>query len=258
MFNMKTFIITLPNSRRKPIIEKQMNDGGFDFSFTDGISKKDITIDWTDKIFKTDKYAIKLNTNPNPVHPHYTFFESFGTRQWIKIGEIGLFIAHFDLWVRLCDDPENDAYMILEDDAKFLFTPQHLEVFRESVNVNSFDVIQNQKVSPNFMNGKVGFNNLSDTVDSIPFDNQIWQNTEGTATYIISKQGAAKMIEFYKRLGLFCPVDNFITRAYMLQFIKMYYPPNYLQAGLNEESAISEIHVPVEDLGVLDGILIKG
>lgn len=258
MFNMKTVIITLPNSRRKPIIEKQMNDAGFDFSFTDGISKKDITIDWDEKIFKTNKYEIKLNTSSRPAHPQFQFWESFGRRKWIKIGEIGLFIAHLDLWVKLCNDTDNDAYMILEDDAKFLFTPDDLNRFKQTVDVSTFDVIQNQKISPNFMSGKVGFNNLSENIDPIPFNSEIWQNTEGTATYIISKQGAAKMINFCKQFALFCPVDNMITRAYMMQYINMHYPPNYLQAGLNDESAISEIHVPVEDLGVLDGILIKG
>lgn len=257
MFNMKTFIITLPDSRRKPIIEKQMNDAGFEFNFTDGISKKDITINWIDKIFITNKYKIALNTSPRPTNNNL-FYESFGIRKSIKIGEIGLFIAHLDLWVRLLRDAENDAYMILEDDAKFLFTPEDLEKFKSSVDVNGFHVIQNQKVSPNFMEGKIGFRDLPSDISVIPPDRYLWQNTEGTATYVISKQGARKMIDFYNSFGLFCPVDNFITRAYGLGYITMHYPPNYLQAGLNEESSVSEIHISVEELGLMDGIIIKG
>lgn len=258
MLNVETFIITLPNSRRKPIIEKQMNESNFLFKFANGVTKNEIKANWETKKLIFDNYQITLNTSATPIHPSLIFYESFGYRKWIKMGEIGLFFAHLDLWFKLLNDPQNDAYMILEDDAKFLFSPSDLDRFKTEYTADSFDLINNQKISPNFMNGKKGFDNLEETIEKMPLDNKLWENSEGTATYIISKKGAKKMIEFCSQLGLFCPVDNIITRSYILQQIELYFPPKYLQAGLNDESAISEIHVPVEDIITLDGILIKG
>lgn len=263
MCEIKIIVMSLPNSRRKPKIKKQLEDGGFSFEFSDGISKNDLTIDFKQLLVKDPKYTISFIDNPAPLHPDYRFFESFGNRGWVKIGEIGTFFAHFNVWKKLLEDDSADAYMILEDDALFLFNLDDFNRFKSTHDLSGIDMVHCQKVSPNFQNGKIGFENLPDHLTPVKIDQHVWQNTEGLATYIVTKEGARKIIEFWERFGFFTPVDNEVTRIFMVNYINMFYAPNYLLASLNDEADYSEVHHvdivgELKDLGKLGTVTFKG
>lgn len=262
MSKIKIMVMSLATSRRKPKIKKQLEDAGFDFQFSNGIGKEDLIIDFENQLVKDPKYTIKFISNPNPVFTDVKFFESFGNRGWVKIGEIGTFFAHFNVWKKLLEDPECDAYMILEDDASFLFSKSDFDRFCNEQDLEGIDMIHCQKISPNFQNGKIGFTNLTDHITPIEKDKNIWQNTEGLATYIVTKIGARKIIEFWERFGFFTPVDNEVTRTFIHGQINMFYCPNYLQAGLNDEADYSEIHHvditgELKDIGMLGAVVFK-
>lgn len=263
MSKVKIVVMSLPNSRRKPKIKKQLEDANFQFEFSDGISKDDLKIDFENLTVTDPKYTIRFNMKPDPIFPGFVFAESFGNRKWIKIGEIGTFFAHFNVWKKLIDDPDADAYMILEDDASFMFSRSDFDRFCSEVDLTDIDMVHCQKISPNFQKGKVGFENLPDHITPVAVDYNIWQNTEGLATYIMTKQGAERITKFWEQVGFFTPVDNEVTRAFGLQQMNMFYCPNYLQAGLNDEADYSEVHHvdivgELKDLGMLGSVVFKG
>lgn len=238
-------VISRVESPRRKTIQENLNTRNIAFDFFDAADKSNITK--TNKTFCYGSTCLELNTNMK-------FGDSFSSRGWLKIGEIGCFFSHYLLWLDLVEKNKK-AYFILEDDASPDFIGFDVERFVNSESLDGIDMVLCQSVSPNFPKGKAAFKDTTDKMNvrmkSGVFD---WQTTEGTTGYIVTNSGAKKLIEVVKEYQIFNPIDNLIGRCISSGLVT-FLCPNYLQVKLNE-NVQTEIHydIPEQTVEYIDGI----
>ena len=203
MPNIKTVVISIPNSNRRIIIDKYLKNQGINFEFLDAAYSKNITRDDYRFIFENYKFGVNSDNS---------FPDSFKGRGWVNIGEIGCSLSHF-LACRKLLNSEYDCFLILEDDAKPLFTCEELSHFIETINLNGVDLICCQSTKPNY-DYKESFKNLNDSIklpkNDIEFSEFILSTSTG---YIVTKSGAKKLTHIIEQNGLVFTADNHIWRC---------------------------------------------
>lgn len=147
-----------------------------------------------------------LNANDDNEIREFLYENKDFTFSWngFKNGEVGCFGSHYNVWKYLLEsDLEN--ILVIEDDAwleenfidsfkyQMSLLPKDYDVFSIYVDPNQHDRFNNDK------------HYLNDTI-SIAY--QDWS----TLGYVVSRQGAKKMLDFVKNNGFGEPVDWFIFR----------------------------------------------
>jgi len=125
-------------------------------------------------------------------------------------GFIGCALTHYALWKNLVNDPDNDYYIIFEDDVEFVFNYQ--EKINEINKHNHFaekDLIflgycmfeENRKLFHNiyYKDNDVNIQNLNNFL-----------YIGGTSSYSINKSGAKKLINYIEKNGIKHGIDYFI------------------------------------------------
>jgi len=243
----KVNVISRIDSTRRESIKNHLDELGVSFEFLDAADKTNIKRDHL--VFSHKDYNLKITES--------SYWGSFKTRGWFKIGEVGCFMSHYILWNKLLND-NCEYYLILEDDAFLTFNNEILTNFFQS-ELPKIDLIYCQSVSPNFPNGKKIFNTINvEQLTAIPNGYYDLQLIEGTTGYILSKTGAQKLVEKVKELGCIMPVDNFIGIV-ASEIMNSFICPNYLTLIMANYWKNTEIHheVKEEKSLLLDGMIFK-
>ena len=218
MKNIKTIVISIDGSSRRNKIQSYLEEKQIPF-----------------KSFKYKDFIFTINVNNK-------FPDSFKGRGWVNIGEIGCIISHYCLWKELTISNDVNSFLILEDDAKPLFTGIDLDNFYTSQILKDVDIIACQCTKPNF-NYRTMFNMLTNSIKLVELENEKAELCEGTAGYIITKSGAKKLTEIVEKCGLIFTVDNFIFRCSQEANLKWYITTKQIQVDLDRELAgTSSIH----------------
>jgi|GEM_PF-4962486 len=123
-----------------------------------------------------------------------------------------------------------------------------LNDFLKNEKFDDIDVIYCQKNSPNYVNGKSLFDQLSNDLGKVITNNcNLYETLEGTTGYIVSKSGAKKLISSIENIGLTWPADNYIMHSFFDLSMDFRFCPKYLQVQLSEVSKITEIHSEIKE-----------
>ena len=196
--NIPTFCISLRKKdyKWKEILDR-LNECGLVnsniFEAVDGPSIKDelnqvgILSPWT---------YYKINNN---IRRHYHC-------EIISWGAVGCYLSHYILWKQLLEDPDNDRYLILEDD--FYLTKQSGDILRNLIsNIPSdadfvfLDILWTHKQPSKY-------NELYDLLDCQFF---------GTHCYIVTKQGVQKIINYLFPIEV--QIDAFISHFKLNKYL---------------------------------------
>lgn len=101
-------------------------------------------------------------------------------------GEVGCALSHLTLWDRLSKS-DCEFYVIFEDDARFLRSPDELKVI-----------------------SGVDFQMINKHANAIPGAPWIGPNSSGSYGYVISKTGAQKFLSNYQKID--APIDIMILK----------------------------------------------
>jgi len=258
MNKIKVNVISRKTSNRRPTIQQDLESKNIPFTFFEAADKDNIQRN--DGTFCHKNFCASINFDNN-------FGDSFKNRGWMKIGEVGCMYSHYCLWKELLSS-DYDAYFILEDDAKVLFNNDTLNYFLNNEKLDGIDIVFCQRNSPNFVNGNIPFNNLTNDLSLVATQNvHYWQIIEGTTGYIVTRSGAEKFIKPFEQFGLLFPADNYIARCTQkapigVDLFKLSMEsrlcPKYLQVELAETAKTSEIHDnPNENVTMIQNIKFK-
>jgi glycosyl transferase family 25 len=120
-----------------------------------------------------------------------------------KKGIIGCALSHINIWTQLINDDKNNYYVVLEDDIKLCnnfkqkleFCCNEFEKYDHIDHLRLGDYDKTKKINEDINNLKVNIN----------FDNCI---SNVTFAYIISKNGAQKIINFINKCSIKSAIDN--------------------------------------------------
>jgi len=175
-----------------------------DLILFDGVNKNTISknTDHTGKEmigvqFNNQKYSIPFDKKRNE--------EKFDRK--LSDGEIACMLSHFFLWKNLEKD-ENEAWLILEDDAKINTSKQQFELLLGNIpDLNSFDICYfNDRQQHNIKNK---INEYYYEVDNGRVGHLWDQMFNGADGYLLTKNGLEKVL---KNFTLYCNADGFLHR----------------------------------------------
>lgn len=131
--------------------------------------------------------------------PDLALFENINSR---RTGVIGCAMSHIRLWRKLLADPNYDYYVVFEDDAELI--PNYKSKFE---NVSS-------KIDPGMDFIFIGYHTNEypaddDTIHA--FNNRYYGG--GTFGYIINKNAAKKLLNYFKKRGIGQAIDYAILDA---------------------------------------------
>ena len=203
---MKTLVITLPNAvERHESIEKNFKNSNIDYHIVSGVSPSDIIFNRNPSAsYKFEDRLFDIN--------HKNLLK-YTRRSWVRFGEIAALMAHYKIWKDLCNDPDNQVYLICEDDC--LPSSNNIMTNLNKFDYNKLDFLYLQAVTAHYQNKDEYIQVLPDA----PWDSNLKViNTskqyicEGLAAYCITKTGAEKLCSYIEKNGYDGPVDNIITR----------------------------------------------
>jgi len=128
-----------------------------------------------------------------------------------KPGEIGCALSHYTLWKNLVDDKNNDKYLIFEDDVEFMNSYEWKFYCGMQKIEHGWDMIFlghhifYEYITTHFTNGELP------RIE--PMTNYIIPKRTsvlGTASYMISKRGARKLVDHIQSSGIHCGIDYLI------------------------------------------------
>lgn len=202
---MKIKIITLPYAKeRQEKIKYNFGIKNISYELADGIDPNHIKFNKTLQSYIFDGKNFLINKKN---------LLKYTNRLWIRFGEIAALMAHYRLWKALQSDPNDDVYLICEDDClpSNAFKIDLLSKFDYS----KIDFLYLQAITAHHQNKQALIDSLPYFLDSKNlklidrFKNYI---CEGLAAYCITKQGAKKLCDYIEINGYDGPVDNIITR----------------------------------------------
>ena len=169
----------------------------------------------------------------------------------LKRGEMGCAWSHLNVYDILLNDNDNDAYLIFEDDADLIVSPEELENFLEELKTLSFDLCHI------FQSEWYDFNKITQISNNFWIPERRFFNNTGA--YIITKTGAKKLLQFSQpEMGL--PSDDLISNFYLnsndFNFIV---PSKHLFKPKGFESSIQKVNnlpdkpqklISIKDFGI--------
>lgn len=152
------------------------------------INKDSLTKDYIKSICNPRSYYyLELNNNKRAIH------EDLNTT-----GQIACYLSHYTLWQKLLSDPDNEYYIIFEDD---VIIDDNFET--------TVDNILKKKTKVDFLSLIYYFKRNNDTVYKQDSDFFVIQNPfYGMLSYMISKNCAKKLTQW--SIPLLSQVDAFI------------------------------------------------
>lgn len=180
----KTFCINLERRPdRKDVMIERFNKANLDVEFVKAVDGRELA--WTEEL----KHLFRNNT--------------YGSHR----GVIGCALSHHNLWRQLANS-NDDSYLIFEDDVTLADNfKEKLSHAYAQVENNDFDIlyfafiIYNNKLDT--MRDVIQSNNYPKV---IPFDTNFYG--AGNGSYIITKSGAKKLLQYVEQNGFNVPCDS--------------------------------------------------
>jgi len=132
-------------------------------------------------------------------------------------GVIGCALSHYNLWKQLINDTNNEYYLIIEDDATLCenFNKKYeniMEEYKDEV-LKDKDIIffgyhmyENHRESVRNI-----YENNNENIILTPLNKNLYMG--GTHMYLITKEGARKMIDYISINGIKYAIDNVLIKA---------------------------------------------
>jgi GR25 family glycosyltransferase involved in LPS biosynthesis len=197
----KPVIISLPFEVEKRYFMKEtLQKCNFsDYIIIDGVNGNDIKI----IPFVQEPHMSKLiYNNTEKIYNSRLRLNGLGLQK----GEMGCAWSHLNVYDILLKDNENDAYLIFEDDADLIVSPEELQTFLEELKTLSFDLCHI------FQSEWYDFNKITQISNNFWIPERRFFNNTGA--YIITKTGAKKLLDFSQpEIGL--PSDDLISNFYI-------------------------------------------
>ena len=213
--DLKIIILTLKNfNERSNIINNlliNMSMIGITHEIVYGIYGKDI------KVYDTEDKNIKLL-----YHNFETYYYDKTKRlnkHIMKAGELGCAWSHLNIYKKLCSDKLYNKYLIFEDDACL---SEKLDIIYNTLNnlPNIFDICHISLSDWYPFNKTDKENNYFYNIEKKFFNR--------TTSYIISKEGALKLLK-YSNNYINIPSDDLVCNSFINNDdFKLYVPQNYL------------------------------
>jgi GR25 family glycosyltransferase involved in LPS biosynthesis/glycosyltransferase involved in cell wall biosynthesis len=147
----------------------------------------------------------KLTNDSENLHLFYG--NDFGNR----VGFIGCALSHYNLWVQLLNDNDNDFYLILEDDVKV--SPHFKEIIyklRNEMKHKPLIYLGYSMYKYQRENLKGIYNVESNTVEINNLDRNLFVG--GTFGYSINKDGAKHLLDYINENGITHGIDYIIGK----------------------------------------------
>lgn len=195
-----TFVVNLKRRPdRKSVMESLLKRQIEDYQFFEAIDGK--SLEGTDDI----KALVKGNDFRN------------------KKGVIGCALSHINLWCSLVNDSVNDYYVVLEDDINFCKNfKKNLSLCREfiSKNLNTVDLLwlgyfmydNHKEMHKNL------YYNQNKSLSIHPSNRSIYIG--GTIGYVVTKNGAQKMLDYINRHGVQHGIDFIMNKNVNLNIME--------------------------------------
>ena len=164
----------------------------------------------TDRKEKLMTYLIKENVenyefieacdayNLEPSKEIYNLFKDNDFK--FSKGVIGCAYSHMNLWKQLVNDPNNDAYIILEDNAELTENiNKKLKICYEEFLNNNMEILYL---------GSNSYTKRNTDINNLQFISRKQITTDGTYAYMISKIGAFKILNYIKNNGIKTAIDG--------------------------------------------------
>lgn len=228
--NYKTVCVNLARrADRKAEMVKLFEQTGIDnYEFFEAVDGKNMTV--------TDEIVEMFEGN------------DFGSKR----GYIGCALSHYNIWKQLVDDTDNDYYYVCEDDITVAddFKFKLDMILARINNIKTWDIahlgysMYYAKLYQNFR--KYRSNEISQLVQ---FDPNTYIG--GTFSYLISKSGAQKMLNFIENNGIKHGIDYLAKRYHKeMELIQYEASPHlvyseWIQNGTDVDSDIQRDSIPL-------------
>jgi len=158
---------------------------------------------------KTDHYEFIKAVDGKELKPtsevkHLFRDNDFGNRR----GVIGCALSHYNLWCQLLNDPDNEYYVIMEDDFTLCKNfKQHFETLQTNNDFSKRDLLflGYSMFQKNRQTNFQVYNIESNSVNIEPLDRKLYIG--GTFSYSINKNGAKILIDYIKNNGIKHGID---------------------------------------------------
>ena len=180
---LKPVIISLPfEIEKRDFMKETLKKSNLsDYIIIDGVNGNDIKI----IPFIEEPHMSKLIYNNTEKIYNSTLRLN---RAGLQKGEMGCAWSHLNVYDMLLKDNDNDAYLIFEDDADLIVSPEELQTFLEELKTLSFDLCHI------FQSEWYDFNRIQQISNNFWIPERRFFNNTGS--YIITKTGAKKLLEF--------------------------------------------------------------
>lgn len=242
---LKTVVISLPfDIERRSFMQETLKKCNLsDYIIIDGVNGNDIKI----IPFIEEPHMSKLIYN-NTEKIYNSRLRLNGTG--LKKGEMGCSWSHLNVYDMLVKDDNYDAYLILEDDADLIVSPEELETFLEELKTLSFDLCHI------FQSEWYDFNRIKQISNNFWIPERRFFNNTGA--YIITKTGSKKLLEYAcPEIGL--PSDDLISNLYVhsLDFnlivsSKFLFKPKGLESSIHKVNNLPDKQklISIKDFGI--------
>lgn len=198
---LKTVVISLPFEieKRNFMKETLTKCNLSDYIIIDGVNGNDIKI----IPFIEEPHISKLIYNDSEkIYNSRLRLNGAGLQK----GEMGCAWSHLNVYDMLLKDNDNDAYLIFEDDADLIVSPEELQTFLEELKTLTFDLCHI------FHSEWYDFNKIQQISNNFWIPERKFFNNTGA--YIITKSGAKKLLE-YANPAIGLPSDDLISNFYL-------------------------------------------
>ena len=131
----------------------------------------------------------------------------------LKKGEVGCALSHLKLWKQLDSINDTDTFLILEDD----FVPKYAmnDILQIIKQVNNYDILYTGHC----------FEQQGKLVQTVEYKNKEFNIYESvtplcTHSYVITKQGLKKVLEYSDKNKIKYNIDNFLNHMQKEKYIK--------------------------------------
>jgi GR25 family glycosyltransferase involved in LPS biosynthesis len=202
---MKTLVITLPNAvERQAKIEKNFKSCNINYMTVNGVSELDMVFNRSFPSYTFEGKKFDIN---------HTNLLKYTNRSWVRFGEIAALMAHYKIWKDLCNDEDDEVYLICEDDC--FPSSEHIMTNLNKFDYSKLDFLYLQAVTSHYQNK----DQYIKVLPTAKWDQNLKIISteknyicEGMAAYCITKTGAQKLCSHIEQNGYDGPVDNIITR----------------------------------------------
>ncbi len=212
-----------------------------------------------DADISSDKYKFIKATDGKMLTPTAELKQVFLNNDFgSNRGVIGCALSHYNLWVELLNDKNNDYYVIMEDDCTFCNNfKQHFEMLQTNNEFSKRDVLflGYHMFEKNRIKYSNIYNDISETVQIKPLNRDVYIG--GTFSYSINKNGAKILVDYIKNNGIKHGIDYHFK--ILLALVEYECQPQLTFSDWNEnykpiDTDIQNKYEPLDFTHVIDNI----